>query len=107
MITADVTIADEMVTGFTISGHSGFSLKKNTDIVCAGVSSLIYGFMYAVQNLGGIVFDWKDQTDFSYHLKKLSENVEKYKGCSLYLLCGLKAISGSYRKNIKLNIKGE
>ena len=41
MIRAVFTVQDKLVTGFEISGHSGFS-EQGSDIVCAAVSSAAY-----------------------------------------------------------------
>ena len=41
MIRAVFTVQDKLVTGFEISGHSGFS-KQGSDIICSAVSSAAY-----------------------------------------------------------------
>ena len=41
MIQAIFTVQDKLVTGFEISGHSGFS-KQGSDIICSAVSSAAY-----------------------------------------------------------------
>ena len=41
MIRATFTVQDKLVTGFEISGHSGFS-KQGSDIICSAVSSAAY-----------------------------------------------------------------
>ena len=41
MIRAIFTVQDKLVTGFEISGHSGFS-KQGSDIICSAVSSAAY-----------------------------------------------------------------
>ena len=41
MIRAIFTVQDKLVTGFEISGHSGFS-EQGSDIICSAVSSAAY-----------------------------------------------------------------
>ena len=41
MILVTVTVEDKLITGFTLSGHSGFD-REGSDIVCAAVSSAAY-----------------------------------------------------------------
>ena len=41
MIRAVFTVQDKLVTGFEISGHSGFS-EQGSDIICSAVSSAAY-----------------------------------------------------------------
>ena len=41
MIQAIFTVQDKLVTGFEISGHSGFS-EQGSDIICSAVSSAAY-----------------------------------------------------------------
>ena len=40
MIRCEFFVAEDRITGFTVSGHSGYS-QAGTDIVCAAVSAIV------------------------------------------------------------------
>ena len=48
MITVTFNCSDNLICGFTISGHSGFS-EEGSDIVCAAVSTLVINTINAVE----------------------------------------------------------
>ena len=51
MITAEFCYEDENVVSYEISGHA-FSAEPGHDLVCAGVSSIVFGLTNAVISLG-------------------------------------------------------
>ena len=53
MIDCEVIRKNGVVTEFTITGHAGMA-EAGEDIVCAGVSSIVYGAVGALEDMFGI-----------------------------------------------------
>ncbi len=53
MIRAVFTVQDKLVTGFEISGHSGFS-EQGSDIICSAVSSAAYMAVNTLTDVQGL-----------------------------------------------------
>ncbi len=53
MITARFYVKDNLVTGFSVSGHAGFA-PKGGDIVCASVSSAAYMAVNTITEVVGV-----------------------------------------------------
>ena len=93
---------DAYVTGFEISGHSGYA-KSGKDIVCAAVSALSINCVNSLEELLGIVPKVKEDQKRGY----LEVIVEDYKRDDVQLLLrslviGLDRISEEYGNFVKL-----
>ncbi len=110
MLKIDIDIdKNKILKKIKISGHSGFS-KKGEDIVCAGVSVLVYSAYLSFKNIADVDATYidnknnKDNASLSI-IYRNTNTVGELRGITMYLVVGLKAISKEYIKNIKLNIK--
>ncbi len=102
MITVTFNCSDNLISGFTISGHSGFS-EEGSDIVCAAVSSAAYMAANTITEILHIDADVTENDGFmSLSLSK--SEAEK----SAVVLDGLRlhltALSEQYTKYIKVKI---
>ncbi|QSO53302.1 ribosomal-processing cysteine protease Prp [Alicyclobacillus curvatus] len=59
MIRFRVYQADNRICEFVVTGHAGYG-EAGTDIVCAGVSALVYNAVNSCERLLGIVLDTTD-----------------------------------------------
>lgn len=59
MIRFRVYQSDSCIQEFVVTGHSGYG-EAGTDIVCAGVSALVYNAVNSCEQLLGIVLDATD-----------------------------------------------
>lgn len=102
MITVTFFCSDNLICGFKISGHSGFSVE-GSDIVCAAVSSAAYMTANTITEILHINADVTENDGFmSLSLSK--GEAEK----SAVVLDGLRlhltALSEQYTKYIKVKI---
>ena len=102
MITVTFNCSDNLISGFKISGHSGFS-EEGSDIVCAAVSSAAYMTANTITEILLIDADVTENDGFmSLSLSK--GEAEK----SAVVLDGLRlhltALSEQYTKYIKVKI---
>ena len=102
MIKVTFSCSDNLICGFTISGHSGFS-EEDSDIVCAAVSSAAYMTANTITEILHIGADVTENDGFmSLSLSKCE--AEK----SAVVLDGLRlhltALSEQYTKYIKVKI---
>ena len=102
MITVTFFCSDNLICGFKISGHSGFS-EEGSDIVCAAVSSAAYMTANTITEILHINADVTENDGFmSLSLSK--SEAEK----SAVVLDGLRlhltALSEQYTKYIKVKI---
>ena len=102
MITVTFFCSDNLICGFKISGHSGFS-EEGSDIVCAAVSSAAYMTANTITEILHINADVTENDGFmSLSLSK--GEAEK----SAVVLDGLRlhltALSEQYTKYIKVKI---
>ena len=102
MITVTFFCSDNLICGFKISGHSGFS-EEGSDIVCAAVSSAAYMTANTITEILHIDADVTENDGFmSLSLSK--SEAEK----SAVVLDGLRlhltALSEQYTKYIKVKI---
>ena len=93
-----------LITGFEVSGHSGFA-KSGEDIVCAAVSSAAYMTANTITDFMGI--DAKIAVEDGYMRLELRRNNAKQaqpllKGFEAHMQC----LSDDYPKNIKLKFGG-
>ncbi len=98
MITVTVTKNNDIITGFEISGHSGYA-EEGSDIVCAAVSALSINTVNSVECLTDdlIICSEPDACEGSL-IFSVSEPSEKTVLLFDSLECGLKSIVESYGK---------
>lgn len=51
--------AENLITGFKLSGHAGFS-EHGSDVVCAAVSALVINTINSIENFTSDHFDLKE-----------------------------------------------
>lgn len=105
MIRFTVYQSDEVVLGFLVTGHSGYG-EQGTDIVCAGVSTLVYNTVNSCEHLLGIVLDATDTSD------ELQCNVQKQHRSNVQvqlllrsLVFGMEQMAKSYPKHVKIQYR--
>lgn len=102
MITVTFSCSDNLICGFKISGHSGFS-EEGSDIVCAAVSSAAYMTANTITEILHIGADVTENDGFmSLSLSKgeAEESAVVLDGLRLHLT----ALSEQYTKYIKVKI---
>lgn len=102
MITVTFNCSDDLICGFTVSGHSGYA-EEGSDIICAAVSSAVLMTANTITEIQHINADVTENDGF------LSLNLSKHEAeKSSVLLNGLKlhltALSEEYTKYIKVKI---
>lgn len=102
MITVTFNCSDNLICGFKISGHSGFS-EEGSDIVCAAVSSAAYMTANTITEILHINADVTENDGFmSLSLSKgeAEESAVVLDGLRFHLT----ALSEQYTKYIKVKI---
>lgn len=99
MIRAVFKKKNKRVTDYEISGHAFFS-ASGTDIVCAGVSSLVTTI---TNNLGGIDFH---KSDKGIDVRNIVDS-QNNKALTFALIDGLLSIEDEYPENIEVVIQDE
>lgn len=102
MITVTFNCSDDLICGFTVSGHSGYA-EAGSDIICAAVSSAVLMTANTITEIQHLNADVTENDGF------LSLNLSKHEAeKSSVLLNGLKlhltALSEEYTKYIKVKI---
>jgi len=89
-----------------VKGHSNFSVK-GSDIVCSGVSTLVYTIIELIIPIKGVKTAFKDIGDLLFNLKVEDDRcIIEIKYYTNYLITGLKLIEDKYKDYLKLTIKG-
>lgn len=98
MIKIEVSYQNDSIKEISIQGHADFDQYGN-DIVCAGVSSIIFGIMNAMDNL-------LSPNEFNITIEKnyIELNARSQKASEYLSICELQlqTIADSYRKNVKI-----
>lgn len=97
MIRATFKKKNKRVTDYEVSGHAFFS-ASGTDIVCAGVSSLVTTI---TNNLGGIEFS---KTDTGIKVKNIVDSSDN-KVLTFALIDGLLSIEDEHPENLKVEVQ--
>ena len=95
--------AENLITGFQISGHSGYA-EAGSDIVCSAVSALVINTINSIQHFTSDQFrlEQDEKTGYiEFHVVSPGSNNGNLLLSSLAL--GLQGISEEYSKYIKLN----
>ena len=94
--------AENLITGFQVSGHSGYA-EAGSDIVCSAVSALVINTINSIEHFTSDQFrlDQDQETGYiEFHVVSPISNHGSLLLNSLAL--GLQGISDSYRKYVKL-----
>ena len=101
MIRAVYEVKDDLYTGIEVSGHAEFG-EYGTDLVCASVSSIMFGFMNALDALDEDVEIRQLDNSISIVNRSSSKVIRDYFELTLMQL---KTIEESYGDFIKVERK--
>lgn len=96
--------ADNLVTGFTLSGHADFA-KHGSDIVCAAVSALVINTINSIENFTSDRFQLEQDEKKGFIEFQVIESMSDSTNLLLNsLVLGLQGIQEAYtEKYIKLS----
>ena len=100
---------DDRITGFSVSGHSGYG-EAGTDIVCAAISVLTQTTLNGLANVlkAPVMFDQDDDGAFIEAIltPEASEmQIQQAHLLLVTLLEGLQAIQREYPRNLRIIFK--
>ncbi len=100
MITINITFIGQQIQQIEISGHANFD-KLGKDIVCAGVSTIVYGSINAIDQLA------KNQIHFQmkegYTKIKVYQNSKDLQNLLKMMVIQFQTLEDSYGQFIKIN----
>ena len=99
----------ERITGFSVSGHSGYA-EAGADIVCAAISALTQSTLNGLQNVlkAPVMFEIDDQRAFIEAELTPEASEEQIQQAQLLLVTlqeGLQAIQRGYPRNVRIIFK--
>lgn len=103
MTTVTATMKNRCYTSLTVEGHANFA-DSGEDLVCAAISSIVFGLANAIQMVEGDKNIHMDSARF------FVENVRHDTEISCYLRCvtiQLKTLEEAYPENIQVKILGK
>ena len=99
MIIIEVTSINNEIVSIEMNGHSGYA-ESGKDIVCAGVSSLVYA---AINSFDSIEEQRISIDDGMLKLNLRGKKVSDHDQIVLeVMLNGFSMIAGQYKKNVKI-----
>ena len=99
MIIIEITSIDNEIVSIEMNGHSGYA-ESGKDIVCAGVSSLVYA---ALNSFNSIEKDRISIGDGMLKLNLRGKKVSDHDQIVLeVMLNGFSMIASQYKKNVKI-----
>ena len=99
MIIIEITSKNNEIVSIEMNGHSGYA-ENGKDIVCAGVSSLVYA---ALNSFNSIEEDRITVNDGMLKLNLRGKMVSDHDQIVLeVMLNGFSMIAGQYKKNVKI-----
>lgn len=100
MISVNVTFIDQKIQQIEISGHSNFD-RHGKDIVCAGVSAIVYGSINAIDQVKKNQIEFKIKEGYTFiKVKKDSSNLQLL---LKMMLVQLQTLEETYGQFIKIN----
>ena len=102
MIQVDFTVQNGLVTGFSVSGHSGYA-EEGSDIVCAAVSSATLMAANTVTEIIGLDADITVNDGF-LSLELSAQNAQAAQVITDGLRLHLSALSEEYQEFINVTI---
>lgn len=107
MIRFTVCQSGDNILEFTVTGHSGYG-ETGTDIVCAGVSALVYNAVNSCEALLGIELDASDTKDRLYCQVPRAYRSDANVQLLLHSLqFGIEQMAESYPKHVKVKYRQE
>ena len=106
MIKVDILKEVENIKQVTVDGHADFS-EHGSDIVCAGVSAVVFGLVNAIDELDeDVVFDISASEDETGHLTYRSLKSTNSEQLLLQaMLVALKTIEENYSEYITIETR--
>lgn len=99
MIIIEITSKNNEIVSIEMNGHSGYA-ESGKDIVCAGVSSLVYA---ALNSFDSIEEDKIIVNDGMFKLNLRGKKVSDHDQIVLeVMLNGFSMIAAQYKKNVKI-----
>lgn len=99
-------LADTDNLSIEVSGHAGYA-DPGKDIVCAGVSSLVFCYLKSIRVLCGIEPELEENSKTGYvkitTYEKATNKLKKNKLLYKSLLLGLKEIEKKYPDYVRIN----
>ncbi len=97
--------SNKIVESLEATGHSLFD-KPGKDIVCSAVTILLETAVQSLIKLPSVIMDKSDSGEiYRVKLKKYADDLTgEVRGITIYLITGLKILSGCYDKQVKLTI---
>ena len=99
MIIIEITSHDKEIVSIEMNGHSGYA-ENGKDIVCAGVSSLVYAALNSFESIE------KDRISIDDGMLKLNLRGKKVSDHDQIvlevMLNGFSMIASQYKKNVKI-----
>ncbi|CCZ85991.1 putative uncharacterized protein [Firmicutes bacterium CAG:631] len=100
MISVNVTFIDQKIQQIEISGHANFD-RHGKDIVCAGVSAIVYGSINAIDQVKKNQIEFKIKEGYTFiKVKKDSSNLQLL---LKMMLVQLQTLEETYGQFIKIN----
>ena len=106
MIKVEIVKEVEIIKQVTVDGHADYA-EHGSDIVCAGVSAVIFGLINAVDELDeDVQFDISASEDETGHLTYRSlESTDKEQLLLNAMLVALKTIEENYSDYITIEVR--
>ena len=106
MIKVDILKEVNDIKQVTVDGHADFA-EHGSDIVCAGVSAVVFGLINAIDELDeSVEFDISTSEDETGHLTYRSLKSTKYEQLLLQaMLVALKTIEENYSEYITIETR--
>ena len=96
MIKVSVRKSDDLITGFTINGHSGFA-DKGKDIVCAAISVLAINAVNSIESFTGVK-PYVDESDGFLDVRFEKYSDEKVRLLLDSMVLGMQGVMEEYGK---------
>ena len=106
MIKVEIKKEVEIIKQVTVDGHADYA-EHGSDIVCAGVSAVVFGLINAVDELDeDVLFDISASEDETGHLTYRSlKSTEKEQLLLSAMMVALKTIEENYSDYITIEIR--
>lgn len=95
-----VTKAGQLYTSIEVKGHSGFAVSGK-DLVCASISTIVFGFANAIDEIEGAENIKFEDAFFNYVNSRKNKMISHYMGC---VISQFKTLEEAYPENIQVRI---
>ena len=101
MVDVKFTKTNDVLTSLTMSGHAN-SAEYGSDLVCAGISAIVFGALNGFDQLANTMFDLEVKDNY-VSAKALSDECIVNKLLN-FVYIQLKTVEDQYPKNIKITV---